>query len=123
MIVTQVTTRNFSLRYFVVSQPNLVQHTDLQNNEMPSFFPISGSHLFVSFFDLQCLKRDLLRLMHTRTLDRPQLGQEFTLQWVVIRRGPLSMFLQWLSNAHFKIQTSTTYLTGDGGAGQGLECR
>ena len=57
--------------------------------------------------------------MHTRTLDRPQLGQEFTLQWVVIRRGPLSMFLQWLSNAHFKIQTSTTYLTGDGGAGQG----
>lgn len=73
--------------------------------------------IFSSLHILQCLERNLLRLMHARALNRLQLGQEFTLQRVIICRGPLSVLLQWLSDANLKVQTSTTDLTGDGCAG------
>ena len=80
-----------------------------------SWQPIDGVAEVESTFILQCLERNLLGLMHARPINRLQLGQELTLQRIVIRRRPFSMLLERLGDAHLEIQASSADLTRDGG--------
>mmetsp|Transcript_19643 Transcript_19643/g.36776 ORF Transcript_19643/g.36776 Transcript_19643/m.36776 type:complete len:94 (-) Transcript_19643:427-708(-) len=64
----------------------------------------------------QGLKRNLLRLVHTRPLNPLQLLHKLGLQRFVIRLGPRPVFLERLGDADLEVQTAAANLARHLGA-------